>query len=429
MVQKIRVGGINILEVDQTTDVNSGNGSPVIIDPDLDFIRIVDKQTGNPFKKCMQCGTCSATCEISPDDRPFPGKEMAWAVWGMKDRLLSDPDVWLCHQCNDCSERCPRTARPGDVLAAIRQVSIAHYSFPRFMGRWLREPQAILLLFGLPVLLLSIALAVKEPIEKALGIGQTVGDNIIYAYSSMFPHWLLISFFLLFTIIPLTIVIAGAVRFWKAMDRASPTKERKGFFPSLLATLDTIVSHNNFTKCKKATSRFWSHGLVFFGFIALCMVTLWIITARINPLIQGDFIYPFAFLSPWKILANLGGAALLAGCFWMMWERFFNSENINPGSYFDWVLIGTLALVVITGFVTEVLHYVRLDPHRHLIYFAHLVFVLGLLLYLPYSKFAHMIYRATAFLFAEYSGRSIRQSNGEVKQSVIQDESSKSGDK
>ena len=64
-----------------------------------------------------------------------------------------------------------------------------------------------------------------------------------------------------------------------------------------------------------------------------------------------------------------------------------------------------LLLVVCTGFFTEVLHYLRLEPHRHIIYFAHLVFVCALLLYLPYSKFAHLIYRTTAMVYAEYTGR------------------------
>ena len=122
----------------------------VRIEPDVDFIRVLSKESSNTFKLCMQCGTCSVTCGISPDRAPFPRKEMAWATWGLKDRLIGDPDVWFCHQCNDCSTRCPRGARPGDVLASIRQEIIEHFSFPRFLGRWVRRPQFVPLLLAIP---------------------------------------------------------------------------------------------------------------------------------------------------------------------------------------------------------------------------------------------------------------------------------------
>lgn len=400
---------ISVQENTQTISTDSDNGKPDWIEPDLDFIRALSKRSGNPFKKCMQCGTCSATCELSPDQKPFPGKEMAWAAWGMKDRLLRDPDVWLCYHCNDCSMRCPRGARPGDVLAAVRQESVINLAFPRFIGRWAGEPQSILIMFGIPIILLALALALKVPIENALGIIQPAGERITYAYSSLFPHWLLISFFLFFSFLVLFVVIVGVTRFWKAMKASfaydETSKPAKALFPSIISTLKNIFTHNDFAKCTKASPRFWSHIFVFFGFLALCMVTLWIITSRINPLIQRDFIYPFNFWNPWKVLANLGGVSLIIGLLLMIKDRFFNNEQTSHGNYFDWVFIGTLLMVVITGFITEILHYVRLDPHRHLIYFIHLVFVLALLLYLPYSKFAHMVYRTTAMVFAEYTGR------------------------
>ena len=105
------------------------------------------------------------------------------------------------------------------------------------------------------------------------------------------------------------------------------------------------------------------------------------------------------------MLANLGGAALLVGCGLMIRDRLRDRDQIGMGTYFDWALLSTLMLVVITGYVTEALHFLRLEPHRHIAYFAHLVFVFVVLIYLPYSKLAHMAYRATAIVFAEHTGR------------------------
>ena len=94
------------------------------VEPDVKFVKQLKALGGDTLKKCFQCATCSVVCELSTGSSPFPRKEMIWAQWGLKDRLVSDPDVWLCHQCNDCSLRCPRGARPWDVLAAVRQKAI-----------------------------------------------------------------------------------------------------------------------------------------------------------------------------------------------------------------------------------------------------------------------------------------------------------------
>ena len=117
-------------------------------------------------------------------------------------------------------------------------------------------------------------------------------------------------------------------------------------------------------------------------------------------------IRPFGFWNPLKLLANLGGAAILFGCIMMIFNRLTN-EEAGTSSYSDWILLGTLLAVVGTGFITELLHYERLVPHRHVAYFIHLVLVFSLIVYLPYTKFAHVIYRTAALAFAEYSGRNI----------------------
>ena len=135
------------------------------------------------------------------------------------------------------------------------------------------------------------------------------------------------------------------------------------------------------------------------------MVTLWIITGPINPLIQNEFIYPFSLWSPWKLLANIGGLAVLTGCLLMIWERLYFGHLAGTSSYFDWFLVWAVFLVVASGFATEALHYLRMAPHRHVVYFIHLVFVFALLIYLPYSKLSHLLYRTTAMVLAERYGR------------------------
>ena len=83
---------------------------------------------------------------------------MIHAQWGLKDKLFSNPDIWLCHQCSDCTAYCPRGAKPGEVLGAIRKLSIEHYAFPSFMGKALGNPKNLWMLLAVPVVLFATIL-------------------------------------------------------------------------------------------------------------------------------------------------------------------------------------------------------------------------------------------------------------------------------
>ena len=387
----------------------STSGRPMRVDPDLEFIRALQKSGGDSLKKCMQCGNCSAACPLSPETRPFPRKEMAWALWGMKERLLRDPDIWLCHHCNDCSTNCPRQTRPGDVLGAVRQQVVLHYAFPRFLARWVSRPAYIPVLLAIPAILLGLALRFRDAIGNALGFAAPTGEDIVYSFIPQLPHWLLNGFFGLFGLLALVAAVVSVGRFARAVRESLVWGEDpqpvKGLFASIGTVLRKILVHDNFTTCETDHSRSISHFFVVFGFLALSMVTLWIITGPINPLIGTEFVYPFSFFSPWKLLANVGGLAVLTGCLLMIWERLYFGHLAGTSSYFDWFLVWAVFLVVASGFATEALHYLRMAPHRHVVYFIHLVFVFALLIYLPYSKLSHLLYRTTAMVLAERYGR------------------------
>jgi len=378
---------------------------PYLVQPDTEFLRRIVGEGGEDLKSCFQCGTCSVVCNLSEGGQPFPRKEMIWAQWGLRDRLLADPDIWRCHQCNDCSTHCPRGAQPGDVMAALRRECVLEHSVPRFLAHWANQLKYLPVLLAIPAVLLG--LLVKAPIKN------TIGSKIVYPYWPELPHWVLISFFSFFGFLALLAVVAGVVRFWGAMKaadaRAGITTPAKSLGSSIVSVLKSIITHDHFSNCTTDRSRMLSHLAVFWGFIALLAVAIWVIfislTASFNPLIQDDFVYPFNFWSPWRMLANLGGLAVVAGCLLMIWERLKKGEQGVRSTFFDWVFVGTLLAVVLTGFLSEALHYARLDPHRFAAYFVHLVCVFALWIYLPYSKFAHLVYRTAAMVYIEYSGR------------------------
>ncbi len=390
---------------------------PYLVKPDREFLRRILDEGGEDLKKCYQCATCSVVCELSDGKKPFPRKEMIWAQWGLKDRLVGDPDIWLCHQCNDCSTRCPRGARPGDVLAALRQQSVQHFAVPRFLGSWVNQLKFLPLMLLAPVVLLALALAVRGPVEEMLSLEGHRGF-----YAGFFPHWLLIGFFSFFTGLAFLGAAVGVVRFWRAMKAADELSGRTmpatGILSGIIRTVKSIFSHDRFGKCESQGSRRLAHLAAFYGFLALFVVTVWaLIDLYALPVLFkiGPY-YPFGLLHPMKILANVGCAVLIFGCVRAIADRMAGKEEAGASTAFDWIFVGLLLGVAVTGLLSEILRFAA-DPGEIVaertapqltafaVYFVHLVLVFDLLVYLPYSKFAHVLYRTVALVYAEHSGR------------------------
>jgi quinone-modifying oxidoreductase subunit QmoC len=383
-----------------------------VLRPDRQFVAEIVASGGGDLKQCFQCATCSVVCELSTGRRPFPRKEMHWAQWGLKDRLVADPDVWLCHQCNDCSTRCPRGARPGDVLAAVRQSAVRHYAVPRFLATWVNRFGYLPVVLLIPVVLLALALAARDPLERALHFGAERGF-----YAEFFPHWLLIGFYGFFTGLALVVSVAGIVRFWRAMkaaDRATGDfAPVVGVVPALLRTLRSIVTHDRFAKCTAQAPRRLAHLSAFYGFLALYVVTVWaVIDLYVNPHLGIASMYPFGLLHPMKILANVGGVALVFGCVKAITDRTRTGVGAATSTAFDWLFVWLLLGVGVTGFAAEAFRFAvgpatdsGLAQTAYAVYLVHLVLVFQLLVYLPYSKFAHLLYRTTAMVYAEHTGR------------------------
>ena len=385
------------------------------LNPDREFIDAIVASGGGDLKKCYQCATCAVVCELACEAHAFPRKEMHWAQWGLKDRLVNDPDIWLCHQCNDCSLRCPRGARPGDVLAAIRQQTIQHFAFPKSVARWVNSIRATpVMLILVPALLLAAALLVRDPLAAALGLHG--GHDAFYA--EFFPHWLLIGFYTGFTLLAFAGLAVGLVRFWKGMKAHDEALGREGpdraFFPSLVGALGDIFMHRRFGDCGDQKQRRTSHMMAFYGFLALFVVTVWaVIDLYVMPRLGVDSLYPFGLGHPMKILANIGGVILVVGSGKAILDRISAPEDgKHQSTWFDWIFVWLLFWVGVTGFATQAFRFTvtpetmgAYEYAAYAVYFTHLVLVFGLLVYLPYSKFAHMWYRTLALTYAVHTGR------------------------
>ncbi|MFC2171919.1 quinone-interacting membrane-bound oxidoreductase complex subunit QmoC [Acidobacteriota bacterium] len=361
------------------------------IKPDVAFIKKALARGGGDLKKCYQCATCSVVCQLSPDEKPFPRKEMIWAQWGLKDKLFSDPHVWLCHDCNDCSVHCPRGAKPSEVLSSLRNLAIEYYSKPRFLATMVLRPAYLPLLVLIPVLFIGIAVWLSADMDAA--------SHHVH-YGAMFPHAVLNSSFTLLALLAFVGVMIGAVKFWKAMNGreggANPGRPVALSISGIVTTIKEIIVHNRFRKCGEQKSRAISHILAVAGFVGLLLTTVWAIVY----LMFMPERYPLALWDPAKILGNLSAALLFIGVTIMIIKRLFlNKKQIGRGKYFDWYFLVVLFAISVTGIACEILRYTEIPSVAYPMYFVHLVLIFMLLIYAPYSKFAHVVYRAVAMLY------------------------------
>lgn len=380
--------------------------------PDPEFIEAIVASGGGDLKKCFQCATCSAVCELSSPSSPFPRKEMHWAQWGLKERLVADADVWLCFECGDCSLRCPRQARPSDVLAAVRRQVVRHYAVPRFLSSWIDQARTIPLLLAIPVVLLGVALLVRDPLGRAIGMPKPHAF-----YATFFPDWLLNIFFGFFVGLAFVLGIVGMVRFWRALRAADAAAGKgapvAGVVTSIGRALRTIFLHDRFGQCGHRKSRRWTHLFAFYGFLALFITTIWAVFGLfIGPALGIPVSYPFRITYPAKYLANAGALLLMAGAGKAIWERMRDRGATEKSTSFDWSFAWLLLGLGVTGITIEILRYAGqpapsagLRSVAYALYFVHLVLVFSLLVYLPYSKFGHLLYRTVALVYAERTGR------------------------
>ncbi len=383
--------------------------------PDIEFIKSLKEAGGDTLKKCYQCASCSVACPLSSDQHPFPRKEMIWAQWGMKERLFDDPEVFLCHQCGDCTEICPRGAKPAEVLGAMRSYLYTLYGWPAWLARSAASIKNLPILVGAPALII-LCLWLLSGAAHIPSVDVFSRDG----YTQFFGHWDFKwypknAFFIVSIMVPAAglavySVYRGIHEMWRRMSKKANLEIefrpsvimfcKEFLWPSLVETM----KHNRFRECTANTDRVKGHLPLVLGFIGAFILTCWSAFRQdLMGLFWPSFHGPLPLTDPFKTLANISAIALLYGI-WVLWSNRLKLEQRGKASrtFYDWFLIWEITVVSITGLLAELLRWAGMPTLGYPIYFLHLVSVLMLFLYMPYTKFAHIVYRTTAMCFERF---------------------------
>lgn len=93
-------------------------------DADLKFMdEVAATPGGEQIVNCIQCGTCSGSCPTSYLMRDGPRGLIAKIRAGLRNEVLSSPDIWLCTSCYFCYVRCPQNIKVTDLMYALKRLS------------------------------------------------------------------------------------------------------------------------------------------------------------------------------------------------------------------------------------------------------------------------------------------------------------------
>jgi quinone-modifying oxidoreductase, subunit QmoC len=125
----------------------------------------------------------------------------------------------------------------------------------------------------------------------------------------------------------------------------------------------------------------------------LLLVTLYAIYAAVS----GR--YPLSPVNVFKILGNVASLMLLGGLGIMIFNRLARREGTERSSYSDWLFLVAMFLLTLSGVLVQLARFGDWSVAYHL-YFFHLVCVWFVIIYLPYTKFGHLVYRTVAMTYA-----------------------------
>lgn len=97
-----------------------------ISDIDMQFKNEVNKIPGGErMMMCFQCGTCTADCPIARfSDTYRPRRILRMAQLGLKEKVLSSDQLWLCAACYTCVDHCPQDVEISSVIRALKNLAV-----------------------------------------------------------------------------------------------------------------------------------------------------------------------------------------------------------------------------------------------------------------------------------------------------------------
>jgi hypothetical protein len=384
---------------------------------DVDLLGDMKKFGAIDVSACCSCGNCTAICPLSDNDGTFPRRIIRYAQVGMKDELLSSKELWTCYHCGLCSDSCPTEADPGEFMAAARRYAIASYD-PTGLSR---------ILYTRPVIGSLIATAVAAFFALFMYASHGAQDVASLALFTFIPegliHWTGVA-------VMGVLVLAGIVGIVRMSRRVAKhegvsLKSMLGGRAAMTSTgaalwsslgIESLGQRRYRQDCKDDKPveplyrrRWLIHALTIWGFLGLFASTILDWGLALGGVKETGTPIPLWY--PTRLLGTIAGLSLVYGVSMFMINRVRQvnrAAKVSTAS--DWLLLVLLWITGASGFFIEMALYLPNPPAwGYWVFLFHVAVAMELMLLLPFTKFAHTIYRPLALFFYALASERTKQ--------------------
>lgn len=374
---------------------------------DIDLLASVQRFGAAEVDACFTCGTCTAVCPLSDNDSTFPRRMIRYAQVGLTDELLSSKELWTCYHCGLCSDSCPTQADPGEFMAAARRYAVASYD-PTGLAK---------ILYTRPVLGTAVAAGIAAFFALFMYAARGPQDGSTLALFEFIPdaliHWTGIG-------VMIALVVSGAIGVTRMTrrvarregvtlrsvvgGRAALARTARAAWSSL--GIESLGQRRFREDCKDDAPaeplyrrRWLIHALTIWGFLGLFAATLMDWGLALLGIKETGTAIPIWY--PSRLLGTVAGVSLVYGVTMFMINRLRRiNRAAQRSTASDWLLLALLWITGVTGFVIEVALYLPGAPAwGYWVFLFHVAVAMELMLLLPFTKFAHAMYRPVALFF------------------------------
>jgi len=385
---------------------------------DTELLTDVQRFGAADVSACFSCGTCTAICPLSDNDGTFPRRIIRYAQVGMRDELLSSKELWTCYHCGLCSDSCPTQADPSEFMAAARRYAIASYE-PTRLAR---------ILYTRPVVGSLIAIAVAAFFALFMYASHGPQDAASLALFEFIPASLIHATGIAVMVVMALSGIVGIVTMARRVARhegvtlkallggRGPLARTASALWSALG-VESVGQRRYREDCKDDAPaeplhrrRWLIHALTIWGFLGLLAATLLDWGLALTGIKETGTPVPLWY--PSRLIGTLAGLSLMYGVSMFMANRVRKvnrAATVSTAS--DWLLLVLLWITGATGFFIEVALYLPDAPRwGYWVFLFHVAVAMELMLLMPFTKFAHAMYRPVALFFYALAADKSKQS-------------------